>query len=175
MRIGLSLKQRREELKLELSDVAKSTHIRTDYIRLIENGQAATLPVAPIYTRSYVKSLCRTYNLDFEPLVAQLIPELPQEPLLATASQRALVLEAATDEQPESAAEPAASPSSGHAMRWLVISLVMVVAAVVLVTAISRNVRRNIPVSDAPPVTSADLQQYLVPELLEPTALDVPR
>lgn len=62
--LGQKLLQARTEKGFSLSQVSELTHVRTDYLTLIEADAFDQMPVAAVYTRSYIKTLCRHYGLD---------------------------------------------------------------------------------------------------------------
>ncbi|MCA9838243.1 MAG: DUF4115 domain-containing protein [Trueperaceae bacterium] len=64
------LKQARQAKGLELSDVAKLTNIRKDYLIALEEGVYADLP-EPIYVRNFVRLFAQTVGLDSEKAVDQ--------------------------------------------------------------------------------------------------------
>lgn len=68
---GAKLRQRREELKLSLDDLAASTRIRKTYLQALEEENLAALPGAA-YVIGFLRIYARQLNLPVEPLLSSL-------------------------------------------------------------------------------------------------------
>jgi cytoskeletal protein RodZ len=66
--IGEKLKKRREELGIDLKQVANTLRIHYEYLKCIENNALDKLP-AQVYTRGYIKEYARFLNVDPDPLL----------------------------------------------------------------------------------------------------------
>ncbi len=69
--IGEKLKSTRINQNRTISDIAQATRIRNDFIECIEENEFSKLPTAAIFTKSFIKSLCREYNLDSDDIVSE--------------------------------------------------------------------------------------------------------
>jgi cytoskeletal protein RodZ len=61
--LGEILKEKREELGLDLKKVAHTLRIQYEYLKAIENNNLAKLPPA-VYTRAYIREYARFLNVD---------------------------------------------------------------------------------------------------------------
>lgn len=68
--IGDILRKKREELGLDLKEVAHSLRIQYEYLKALENNSLEKLPPA-VYTRGYIREYARFLDVDPEPLVAE--------------------------------------------------------------------------------------------------------
>lgn len=66
--IGEKLKKRREELGIDLKQVANTLRIHYEYLKWIENDSLEKLP-AEVYTRGYIREYARFLNVDPDPLL----------------------------------------------------------------------------------------------------------
>ncbi|MCM2263678.1 MAG: helix-turn-helix domain-containing protein [Desulfuromonadales bacterium] len=71
LRFGAALRQRREELKLSLDDVAASTRIRKTYLHALEEENLGALP-GLAYTIGFLRIYARQLGLPAEPLLSSL-------------------------------------------------------------------------------------------------------
>jgi len=69
--IGEILKQERERHRLSVSDLAKRTRIRQDYLLALENNDFDKLPAA-IFVKGYIRSYGQVFGFDHKPLQALL-------------------------------------------------------------------------------------------------------
>ena len=67
--IGQILKKGRMAKGLSIAAVCEATRISTEYIKALEEEDYDNLPLAPIYIKSYLKSLARKYDLNAEKLI----------------------------------------------------------------------------------------------------------
>ncbi len=83
--IGDILKKRREELGLDLKEVAHTLRIQYEYLKAMENNAVEKLPPA-VYTRGYIREYSRFLGIDSGPLLeeyaGQIKPEEPAQPEL---------------------------------------------------------------------------------------------
>jgi transcriptional regulator with XRE-family HTH domain len=66
--IGETLKKKREELELDLKEVAHTLRIQYEYLKAIENNDLAKLP-PEVYTRAYIREYARFLHIDSETLL----------------------------------------------------------------------------------------------------------
>ncbi len=64
-KIGLLLKQRREELGLTIEEVSNRTRLTIKHIKAIENGDISYFKDDLSYLRFFLRSYCETIDLDF--------------------------------------------------------------------------------------------------------------
>lgn len=70
-KIGELLSERREAHHLSIDRVSQLTHIKPEYIHLIEQNEFDGLPPA-VYVKGYIRSLADIFGLEPEPLLALL-------------------------------------------------------------------------------------------------------
>jgi len=68
--VGRLLRERREELGMEVTDIQQATKIRARYIQAIEEGDTSVLP-APVYAKGFVRAIANTLGLDGFSLMQQ--------------------------------------------------------------------------------------------------------
>jgi transcriptional regulator with XRE-family HTH domain len=68
--LGEYLKQIRDQLNFDLKTVSILTQIKPTYLESLEKGDWNALP-SDVYTRGFIKSLARVYNLDEQTLIEQ--------------------------------------------------------------------------------------------------------
>ena len=61
--VGETLKKKREELELDLKEVAHTLRIQYEYLKAIENNDPKKLP-PDVYTRAYIREYARFLNID---------------------------------------------------------------------------------------------------------------
>ncbi len=66
--IGETLRKRREELGIDLKQVANTLRIQYEYLKSLENNALEKLP-PQVYTRGYIREYARFLNVDPEPLL----------------------------------------------------------------------------------------------------------
>lgn len=67
-RVGEILREKRQALGLSLEEVSQSTHVRTDYLKAIEEGDYAHLP-DHIYTQGFIRSYASALGLEGDKVV----------------------------------------------------------------------------------------------------------
>ena len=92
-RVGLMLRQAREERGLTLDDVARITRVPLRTLEAIEDGDRTALP-APVYVRGFVRAFARAVGVAPEDAVAAMptleTPEgAPQRPVMDAAPESA--------------------------------------------------------------------------------------
>lgn len=65
---GETLKKRREDLGLNIGEIAAELKIKTDYLKAIENNAFERLPVE-VYTKGYIRCYARYLDVDPEPII----------------------------------------------------------------------------------------------------------
>lgn len=70
-KIGELLAERREAHHLSVDRVSQLTHIKAEYIALIEKNEFEALPPA-VYVKGYIRTLAEVFGLEPEPLLALL-------------------------------------------------------------------------------------------------------
>ena len=75
---GATLRQRREELKLSLDDLAASTRIRKTYLQALEEENLPALPGAA-YVIGFLRIYARQLGLPVEPLLSSLTGKVEKE------------------------------------------------------------------------------------------------
>ncbi len=88
--VGEFLREEREKHNLTISQLARYTKIRQEYLEAIESNAFAGLPPAP-FVRGYVRTVCTTLGIQPEPVIALLrrdYTELDSGQLLPTQLRR---------------------------------------------------------------------------------------
>lgn len=80
--VGEQLREGRERRGLNVSDVANSTNIKSDYIRAMEDGDWSAFG-APVYIKGFVRTYSTHLKLDTRAVVEQLEEELSADPSLS--------------------------------------------------------------------------------------------
>lgn len=70
-KIGELLREQRESHRLTLERVSRLTHIKQEYLRLIEENQFDQLPPA-VYVKGYLRSIAQIFGVEPAPLLALL-------------------------------------------------------------------------------------------------------
>jgi cytoskeletal protein RodZ len=73
--VAEQLRQGREAMKLDITQVAEATKLKTDQIRALENGHYESFTAA-VYLRGSIRTYARLLKLDPVKLIAQLDTEL---------------------------------------------------------------------------------------------------
>lgn len=81
--IGSTLKQARSARKLSLADVSKETKIQPWVLEALEADRLHDV-MSPVYLKGFLMTYARFLHLEPEPLIAQLLPSIPPEPIQAT-------------------------------------------------------------------------------------------
>jgi transcriptional regulator with XRE-family HTH domain len=68
--VSRALRDARESRQYSIAQVSQKTKIPREFIENIENQAVAGLP-KPVYTKSYIRQLCREYGLDAAPLLEE--------------------------------------------------------------------------------------------------------
>lgn len=73
--LGEILREAREQLDLDVAQVAKRTRVPPSFLYSVEADQFDRMP-APIYSKSHVRTLCLELGLDSAPLIEKLLQGL---------------------------------------------------------------------------------------------------
>ena len=165
--VGSILREARENQRLTVTQVAEMTRIRLDYIKALENDDLEALPTARVYTKSYIKSLCRQYGLDSQPLLHLHDMILGGGSAEADASEP-MVEPAATPSAP--AAPKAEGPRRLPRMLAVALGSVLVIAAALVTTGIIRA-RMQAPAEVAASLAPIDMQDNDLEALRQPAML----
>ena len=164
--VGRTFLEARERLQLSISEVAEATRIRSDYIVALEQDAIACTPLAPVYVKSYIKSLCRHYDLRVDTLVDEYARTVPREQLAIRNVARA------------DSSGPAPEPEEhmSIALKWSMTALLVLITVCTVAFFV---VDRDIPpvhteVTQAQPLQEDDLNRFIAPSELPLTELPVP-
>ncbi len=131
--IGDILKKRREELGLDLKEVAHTLRIQYEYLKALENNAVEKLPPA-VYTRGYIREYARFLGVDPEPLV----------------DEYASLIEPEENVQPE---PPPAKKKPAFSRGLLVLPLIIAAVAAVIIFLPKEKIPSKVPT--VPPVEHA--------------------
>jgi transcriptional regulator with XRE-family HTH domain len=165
--IGRKLREARERLHLSVSEVAEATRIRNDYIIALEQHTINEMPLAPVYVKSYIKSLCRHYDIRADAMLTEYTSALPQ-----SKSSHA-GLEKIDGDPPATNGEERFS----MAVKW---SMVAIFALIAVLTISFFVIDRNLDIATAPPASTLqplqekDLGRFMPPSELLLRKLEVP-
>jgi cytoskeleton protein RodZ len=73
--IGQILKEKRKELGLDLEGVSRTTKIRYEYLKAIEDDAFEKLPVE-VYVKGYIKEYCKILCIDPQPIIDAYIQQI---------------------------------------------------------------------------------------------------
>ncbi len=76
---GEILKKRREELGLDIVEIAHLLKVKADYLTAIEDDKYGELPVG-VYTNGYIRMYAKHLNIDPEPVIKHYASYLSQSP-----------------------------------------------------------------------------------------------
>ncbi len=177
--LGKQLREAREARGLDLAQVAEDTRISADYISALESENFDGLPLAAIYIKSYLKTLARRYGLNPEDLIQQ-YEESSAANSGKSEAKSAKPAAKVTDKQ--KAAEPKQAAKKLDAALLRRYSYAMA-AVFVLVLAIMGAAFVKAKFFGGPQVTSEDLmvisdqdlEDFVEPELLQFSQLEIPR
>jgi transcriptional regulator with XRE-family HTH domain len=165
--VGRKLRESRERLHLSVSEVAEATRIRNDYIIALEQHTINETPLAPVYVRSYIKSLCRHYDIRAETMLAEYTSALPESKTSHAG------LEQIDGNPPATNGEERFS----IAVKW---SMVAIFALIAVLTISFFVIDRNLDIATAPPESTLqplqekDLGRFMPPSELLLRKLEVP-
>lgn len=178
--VGQMLAEARNQLKLTIEDVANDTHIRNDYIKYLEANKFEKLPTASIYTKSYIRSLCRLYNLNSDILISKY-----EEAFFA--SRQAKTSDNDKQKQPVSCIiddddddDPPRKKQLRLTLSWAVAILVCIIAFITLIYAVTRKTTIDESINspnvklEGSLITDAELDQFITPEQLPLSELSIP-
>ena len=165
--VGRKLRESRERLHLSVSEVAEATRIRNDYIIALEQHTINETPLAPVYVKSYIKSLCRHYDIRADTMLAEYTSALPQSKTSHAG------LEQIDGNPPATNGEERFS----IAVKW---SMVAIFALIAVLTISFFVIDRNLDIATAPPESTLqplqekDLGRFMPPSELLLRKLEVP-
>jgi cytoskeletal protein RodZ len=149
--VGERLKAAREKKKMTLEDIAAQTRIPQRHLESIENGDWENLP-APTYTIGFAKSYATSVGLDRDEIGDQLREEMGGQRFASSQSE---VIEAA---------DPARTMP-----KWLVISAVVAVIALIVIMSLLNRRALEQPASN-PPAAAAPATPNARPAHQQPAA-----
>lgn len=138
--IGAALKAAREQLGLEVEDIAQATRVRAAHVASLEAFDLAALPARP-FVIGYVRAYARALGLETEAVVGRFRRDAPDadDDLRAPSGLR--------------------GPVGGHRFRW-----VMVLAAVLIVAVVTWNIVRHVSATPHRPAVTARRAVSIRPE-----------
>lgn len=154
LRFGAALRQRREELKLSLDDVAASTRIRKAYLHALEEENLGALP-GIAYTIGFLRIYARQLGLPAEPLLSSLTG--------AGAEDDRAVSPSAGGDYPQT---PRKSRKKGKGGKLLLLLLFILLLGVVAASYIL--MKPGIPIVATPQVVTAPPESALPSEAAKP-------
>ena len=165
--VGRKLRESRERLHLSVSEVAEATRIRSDYIIALEQHTINETPLAPVYVKSYIKSLCRHYDIRADTMLAEYTSAQPQSKTLHAG------LEQIDGDPPATNGETRFS----MAVKW---SMVAIFALIAVLTISFFVIDRNLDIATVPPESTLqplhekDLGRFMPPSELPFRKLEAP-
>lgn len=180
--IGRKLREAREKLQLSLAQVSQKTKIPKDFLEKAEDNDAAAFPPA-VYTKSYLRQLCREYGLDAAAVLKEYQESL--EAGSADASANQLVL---TSEDHETGAKVGYLPRSQTeepkpmnklsptmiAVGAVVVVLLALVLIVVAVNHGKRSAGAETTIAGVDKSAKVDMESFITPQQLPLKELPVP-
>ena len=165
--VGRKLREAREHLHLSISEVAEATRIRNDYIIALEQHTINATPLAPVYVKSYIKSLCRHYDIRADALLSEYTSALPQSKTSPGGLEQ-------IDEKP-----PATNGEErfSTAVKWSMVAIFVLIAVLTISFFV---IDRNLDIATAPPesmlqpLQEKDLGRFMPPSEVPLRKLEVP-
>ena len=74
---GEILKQRREELGLDLREISNTLRIKYSYLKALEDGDMENLP-PEVYVKGYIHEYARVLNIDPDPVISSYMQLISQ-------------------------------------------------------------------------------------------------
>lgn len=185
--MGKTLREAREARQFTPAQLSQKTKIPVDFINKAEADQVEALP-PPVYSKSYLRQLCREFNLDPEPLLNEY--RAVHEPAPAAEGNAAAEPHSNTT-QPEAGAKAGSRPRSptekANPMKKLstptiAVGLILgaVLVLVVLAAAIHRHGKKQAAATDAAVAAApgapagVDLDRFITPQQLPMKELPIP-
>lgn len=150
--------------------MAEQTHIRSDYVRALEEEDFARLPSAGVYVKSYLKSLSRQYQLSPEQIIGayqEATGGPRQKPI--TANNR--VAAPSTTDDAEDEGQPLLSRRHLRILAGSMAAMILIVLGIVGVGMVKERMATNRP----PAITMAEVEALLPPATLPLTELPLPQ
>ncbi len=186
-KLGETLRQARNSRGLSTAEVAEDTRISRKYIAALELENFDCLPQASIYVKSYLKTLARRYGLGAEDLLAEYEKCLTNSPRpKPKVTELARTNEGPEPEAPENelimviwraVMSAVTAARSGALHSWAMAAVVTVVLIILAIAGIkagfsgSASFNRN----DLSIISEQDLEQFILPETLPFSELEIPR
>ena len=179
--VGQTLLEARNLLSLTIEDVANDTHIRNDYIKYIEANEFNKLPSATIYTKSYIRSLCRLYNLNPDNLINKFEETFFEtRQIKASGDGKRKTSKSGENAQNDSGDERPQKRRLHLTLSWAIAILVCIIALITLIYSVTG--KNSLDDSIESPgvtqknslITEAELDQFIIPEQLPLSELSIP-
>lgn len=174
---GEKLRAARLARDLSPQQVSELTHIRADYIELLENEAYDRMPVAAVYTRSYIKTLCRHYGLDATAYVAafETFQGRSRDPAVAASAHLDPQKLFRPDPTPDNAGGNAPDAAANKSLRMAFMALGAVLVLVLLASVGKLVFAGRVSITGkATPLAIETLETELPPALLPIRELDMP-
>ena len=176
--IGQTLSQTRTQLELTIEDVVNETHIRNDYILSLEADDFQKLPSATIYTKSYIRSLCRLYNLNSETLISK-YEQIIESTQAKNSQDNPTVSSSSTIKQSEEDDESTKRKPLSLTLSWIIAIIISLIALIMIIyTIIDKKIINNSikPTAEKNKslISDGELEQFIMPEQLPLRELSLP-
>ena len=174
--IGDQLRNARLKRQLSLDEIADSTRIQRHFIDALENNDFSQLPEATIFTKSFIKALCREYDLNTEHLIA----EFEKAGYVSRRSDEADVSPHKFYYKGKSKPKRTGEKPATLKLAWLIAFLILSVAVIILIHVVNNensensNARHPGTGDTETYITEDDLLQFIVPEEIELRVLPIP-
>ncbi len=151
--LGETLKQKREERGISLSEISEATKIGTRFLKAIESDNFSILP-GGIFTRSFIRAYARTVRLDEEEAIAlyhqQIAPPI-EETVEAPESNPAQVI--TMEPPPAHRSSPLTFSQPSTQLRWgpIIIGVIITVFVAVLIYVVIKRIDKGQAESPQPP------------------------
>ncbi len=176
--IGDQLKNARLSQNRTIDDVAQTTRIRNDFIERIEENDFSKLPTAAIFTKSFIKSLCREYNLDSDHIISEFDKEVIKENSADIKSPEDHSAQTKNFRRDDTDAALLRKQTSLK-FAWIITLLIFCIAVITLIYVVRSRKSVNTPDilqlnANSEFISEDVLEQFMMPEQLEFEELDIP-
>ena len=169
--LGEALVAAREQQNLTVAQAAQQTNIRPDYIHDLEADRFDRLPTGSVYTKAYLKSLCRLYQHDAAPMLAMFAA-------IASENQPEIADQDASGQPRDALQETITRSGSGDTfsrrLGWIITGLILVIAVILTVRSCNLDDVDDSQVNTEKALTEEIVEELLVPRQLPLTELPVP-
>ncbi len=176
--IGDKLKNARLSQNRSIEDIAQATRIRNDFIECIEENDFSKLPTAAIFTKSFIKSLCREYNLNPDDIISEFEKIVSNSNSVDINSTKDSSTQIKNFRRHDTETTLLRKKTSLK-FAWIITLLIFCIAIITLIYVVKSRKSINTPEilqlnTNNKFISEEVLEQFIIPEQLELMELDMP-